>query len=62
MLSFVPGGSLVDTDGVAMCQSQNNGIGVDDYGFHGLGDANKLDGHWGCGGDGLKIDGLEERH
>ena len=34
LLSFVPEGSLVDAYGVAMCQSQNNGVGVDDYGFH----------------------------
>ena len=53
MLSFVPGGSLVDAYGVATCQSHNIGIDVNDYGFQSIEDANKFDGHW------LKIDGIE---
>ena len=60
MLSFVPGGTLVVAYDVAMCRSQNNGIGVDDYGFHSIEDANKFDGDWACGGDGLDIDGSNE--
>ena len=31
----------VAAHGVALCQSQNNGIGVDDYGFHSIEDAKK---------------------